>query len=251
MQLAFGAGALWGERTDVVGSGTQQFGIMQDIGIDFDYSLKELFGQKQFSVDQARGQAKITGKAKFARVFGALYGDLFFGTPATTGQLQAQQNEAAIVPAVTPWQVTVANGANFVDDLGVYYASQNGGRFARVVTATVAGTYSVNETTGIYTFVTGDASKAVVISYVWNNSAVGKQIAITNQDMGSVPIFKGTFNSRKVTQGIVGNVTLILNACTASKLSIATRLDDYTIPEMDFSAMADVNDNIGTLSLLE
>ena len=39
MQLAFGAGALWGERTDlgtVTGVGPRQFGVLQDVTIDFD-----------------------------------------------------------------------------------------------------------------------------------------------------------------------------------------------------------------------
>ena len=86
MQLAFGAGALWGNRTDVTGSGIgpDQFGILQDVQIDWDWQTKEFWGQFQFPVDIARGQGKITGKAKFARIFGAIYGDLFFGqTPAT------------------------------------------------------------------------------------------------------------------------------------------------------------------------
>ena len=41
MQLSFGSGAVWGERTDVTGSGIgpRQFGVLQDIQIDFDLSL--------------------------------------------------------------------------------------------------------------------------------------------------------------------------------------------------------------------
>src|SRR6516225_3439263 len=74
MQLAFGSGALWGERTDlgtVTGVGPRQFGVLQDIAIDFDWTNKELYGQYQFPVAIGRGQAKITGKAKFARSWGS------------------------------------------------------------------------------------------------------------------------------------------------------------------------------------
>ena len=44
MQLAFGAGALWGSRTDVTGSGIgpDQFGILQDVQIDWDFLEREL-----------------------------------------------------------------------------------------------------------------------------------------------------------------------------------------------------------------
>ena len=40
MQLSFGSGAVWGERTDVTGSGIgpRQFGVLQDIQIDFDWT---------------------------------------------------------------------------------------------------------------------------------------------------------------------------------------------------------------------
>jgi len=43
MQLAFGAGALWGNRTDVTGSGIgpDQFGILQDVQIAWDWQTRE------------------------------------------------------------------------------------------------------------------------------------------------------------------------------------------------------------------
>src|SRR5882757_9283783 len=157
MQLAFGAGALWGNRTDVTGGGIgpDQFGILQDVQIDFDWTTKELWGQFQFPVDIARGQGKVTGKAQFARIFGAIYGDLFFGQTPATGKLTVSQNEAGSVPASTTYTVTVANAATYVDDLGLYYAA-TGGRFKRVSSPAAAGEYSVNTSTGVYTFSASD-----------------------------------------------------------------------------------------------
>jgi len=124
MQLSFGSGAAWGERTDVTGSGIgpRQFGVLQDIQIDFDWSDKELYGQLQFPVAIARGQGKITGKAKFAQILGLLYSDIFFGVTPATGQFAVSQLEAAAVPATTPYTVTPANAASYNDDLGVSYA---------------------------------------------------------------------------------------------------------------------------------
>src|SRR5262245_11374366 len=169
MQLAFGAGALWGTRTDVTGSGIgpDQFGILQDVQIDWDWTTRELWGQFQFPVDIARGQGKIIGKAKFARIFGAIYGDLFFGQTPAAGQVTVSENEAATVPATSPYTVTVANAANDVDDLGVYYASgaSAGNKFTRVTTPSAAGQYAVALTTGIYTFAAADAGAALLISY--------------------------------------------------------------------------------------
>jgi len=254
MQLAFGAGALWGNRTDVTGSGIgpDQFGILQDVQIDWDWTTRELWGQFQFPVDIARGQGKITGKAKFARIFGAIYGDLFFGQTPATGQLTIAENEAATVPATTPYTVTVANAANYVDDLGVFYAAgaSAGNRFTRVTTASAAGQYSVNLATGIYTFAAADAGASLLISYLYNSNA-GRKLVLTNQLMGYTPTFKATFYTTKTTQGTPAGLALVLNACTATKLSLPTKTDDYEIQQFDFSAFADPTGAIGTLSVNE
>ena len=61
MQLSFGSGAIWGERTDATGSGIgpRQFGVLQEIQIDFDWSDKELYGQRQFPIAIASYQIGI------------------------------------------------------------------------------------------------------------------------------------------------------------------------------------------------
>lgn len=255
MQLAFGAGALWGNRTDQTGSGIgpDQFGILQDVQIDWDWQTKELWGQFQFPLDIARGQGKIGGKAKFARIFGAIYGDLFFGQTPATGQLTVAENEAAAVPATGPYTVTVDNAANYVDDIGVQYASGSnaGGRFARVTTPSAAGQYSVNLATGIYTLSAADAAAQLSVSYLYNNPTGGKKLVLTNQLMGYTPTFKATFYTTKTTQGVPAGLTLVLNACTATKLSLPTRIDDYEIQEFDFAAFADPTGAIGTISVNE
>lgn len=248
MQLSFGSGAVWGERTDVTGSGIgpRQFGVLQDIQIDFDWSNKELYGQLQFPVAIARGQGKITGKAKFAQILGLLYSDIFFGATPATGQFAVSQLEAAAVPAATPYTVTVANAASYNDDLGVVYAS-SGRRFNRVTTPSAAGQYSVNFATGIYTFSSADASAAVLISYTYNISTSGSKLTVTNQAMGITPTFKATFYTNYNGSG----TALRLNACTANKLSFPTKLDTWTISELDFSAFADASGTIGYLSTVE
>src|SRR5215471_12854191 len=114
MQLAFGSGALWGERTDLgttSGVGPRQFGILQDVTVDFDWTNKELYGMFQYPVAIGRGQAKISGKAKFARVEGLLFSDLFFGQTATTGQFGVMSLEPDTIPSTTPFSITVNNAA--------------------------------------------------------------------------------------------------------------------------------------------
>ena len=248
MQLSFGSGALWGERTDLIGSGIgpRQFGVLQDIQIDFDWTDKELYGQLQFPVAIARGQGKISGKAKFAQILGLLYSDIFFGITAGTGQFAISELEAAIVPVTTPYSVPVANASNYNDDLGVVYAS-NGKRFNRVTTPSTAGQYSVNFASGIYTFAAADANAALLISYTYNAAASGTKLTLTNQLMGTTPTFKATFYTTYNGEG----TALRLNACTANKLSMPTKIDDWTISELDFMAFADASGTIGYLSTVE
>jgi hypothetical protein len=248
MQLSFGSGALWGERTDATGSGIgpRQFGVLQDIQIDFDWTDKELYGQLQFPVAIARGQGKISGKAKFAQILGLLYSDLFFGSAASTGQFAISELEAAIVPAVTPYTVPVANASSYNDDLGVVYAA-TGKRFNRVTTPSAAGQYSVNFASGIYTFAAADANAAVLISYTYNTTQTGNRMTLTNQLMGTTPTFKATFYTTYAGAG----TALRLNACTANKLSMPTKIDDWTISEFDFMAFADASGTIGYLSTVE
>jgi hypothetical protein len=257
MQLAFGAGALWAERTDVQigttgGNGAQQFGTLQDVAIDFDWTTKELYGQNQFPVAIGRGQAKITGKAKLAQIESILYSDIFFGTAASAaaGQRTVALREAATIPG-TPYQVTVANSSNYVDDLGVFFAS-SGLPMKRVASAPATGQYTVNYATGVYTFAAADTTKAVVINYVYNITSTGTLITISNTLMGYIPSFKATFyQTYTVPGGSAESLMLRLNACTSNKLAIPTKLDDWMIHEMDFMAFADSSGTVGYLSTVE
>ncbi len=247
MQLIFGIGALWGTRSDVTGVGPDQFGVLQDNMIDFSFELKELYSQSQFPIDIARGKGKITGKAKFARVFGALYADLFFGLSLTqNSETNVSENEVVTLASGT---YTVAHSTTFVADLGVYYNTGGNLRFQYVTGAPSTGQYSTG-TNGIYTFFTGDIGQSVAVSYVYTD-ANGKTITITNQYMGYTPTFVGTFYQQRNTQGGTGQLTLRLNECVSSHLSIPTKIDDYAMDDFDFQAFSTGAGAIGTLSTTE
>jgi hypothetical protein len=260
MQLSFSQGALYGERVDVQigstgGDGAQQFGVLQDIQVDFDYTDKELWGQFQFPLAIARGQGKITGKAKFAQVVGLTYSEMFFGLTSATGQFGVSQLEAQTIPT-TPYQITVTNAGTYNDDLGVNYTT-TGLRLQRVAGPTPAvGQYVVNFATGVYTFAAADTGLAVLISYTYTISASGRKITISNQLQGTTPYFKATFYqqispSQPPNSATQKSLALRLNACTATKLSLPAKVNDWTINEMDFSAFADTAGIVGYLSTVE
>lgn len=246
MQLIFGIGALWGTRSDVTGVGPDQFAVLQDNSIDFAFEIKELYSQLGWPIDIARGKGKITGKAKMARVFSNLYADLFFGaTPATTED-NVSENEVHTVATTT---VTVTNATSFVADLGVYYSAAGNFRFQYVTGAPSTGQYTTG-VNGVYTFSTGDIAASVAISYVYTDSS-GHTITITNNFMGYTPTFIGTFYQSRATQGSSGQLTLRLNECVSSHLSIPSRIDDYAIPDFDYQAFSNGSNVVGTLSTTE
>ena len=237
----FGSGNLYGTISGANPT-PRKFAQLQDINFDFSFSMKSMFGQSQLAVDMRRGEQKITGKAKFGKIDGNALNDLFFSQTATTGLVLTAIGESGAIPASTPWTVTVVNSATWTQDLGVVYAS-TGVAFTRVASSPTAGQYTV--AAGVYTFSTGDAGVNVYIDYLYTAATGGTKISLSNQSMGITPTFQGVFT------GSTGGktVTLILNACTSSKLAIATKLEDYSYPELDIEVMADSGNNIGTLSV--
>lgn len=247
MQLIFGIGALWGQRSDVSNVGPDQFAVLQDNTVEFSFELKELYSQLGWPIDIARGKGKVVGKAKVARVFAALYADIFFGASVVTGEDNVSENELHTLVAST---LTVTNASAFVADLGVYYSSAGNFRFTYTTGApSAAGQYSVNGN-GEYTFFTGDIGQVIAVSYVYTDAA-GKTITITNNFMGYTPTFVGTFYQSRATQGSSGQLTLRLNECVSSHLTIPSKIDDYAIQEFDFMAFASGNNQIGTISTTE
>lgn len=240
----FGSGSLFGTPS---GSNPTpvQFGVLQEVSLDFNFTIKELYGQYQFPVDIGRGTAKVTGKAKSGELDPDILGTLFFNESLTTGQIIGVVNEAGTVPASSTYTVTVTNSATWTVDLGVFYAA-TGVRMRRVASAPSAGEYSV--AAGVYTFASADASTAVLISYEYTSNTGGRKFEITNNLLGDSPSFSMNFVGKRVSGGTTRNTTINLNRCMSSKLSLATKLEDFTIPDFDFNAMADDSGSVGTMS---
>jgi hypothetical protein len=238
--VAFGSGALIGTTA----AGPLQFGTLQDVSLDFSFSMKQLTGQYQFPVAVARGAGKISGKAKFANIDGPVLNQLFFGNTATTGQKLWSYNEAANVPSASPYTLSVANAAMFDANLGVVYAS-SGLALVQVASAPAAGQYSV--ASGVYTFSAADAGKAMLITYSYTQTSAGSKAVIANRQMGVAPSFQIDFY--QTNPNIPGaQWSFRLYNCVSSKLNLASKLEAFTIPELDFEAFANAANNIGELN---
>jgi hypothetical protein len=228
---SFGSGIIVATSL-IAGSTPVQLGTLQDVSLDISRTLKELYGQAQFPVAVGAAQMKIAGKAKFAQVNGRLYNDLFFGGTQAVGQTLSVYQEAGTVPASTSYIVTVVNSATWVEDQGVSY-SLTGLPFKRVASAPTIGQYSV--AAGVYTFAAADASASVLVSYTYSSASVGTTITTGNPLQGVQPSF-----SVIVTRQYNGaQESIKLWSCIASKLSLPTKMADWGITELDFTAFAD------------
>lgn len=245
-QYFFGTGSLYGRQTGVSNPTPIRFGAIQDVSVDFSFENKELYGQYQFALYVARGPAKIAGKAKFGQLFGAAFNNLFFNEASlgTTPVLTAIDE----VQTVASCNATVTNSANYVQDLGVLNPTL-GTIMSRVAAApSGTGNYSVNETTGVYTFNTAMNGLQVQITYDYNGAAgAGTLITGANQLMGASPQFM------MVLAGSLGGkaMRIKLNACMSTKLTLATKLTDFTLPELDFMGFVDTSGNWGSMSFAE
>jgi hypothetical protein len=248
MQYQFGSGNLYG----LVSAGgvlvPRKFAGLQDVSIDFAFTMKELYGQSQFPLSIARGQGKITGKAKTANFNAGMYNDIFFGQTNTAGQKLSIVGEIGTIPT-TPFQVTVANSALFFEDMGVVFVA-TGVPLVRVAAGPTTGQYSV--AAGIYTFAAADVALQVYIDYTYTPASGGLTTTINNLLSGVTPTFVGVFPiSYTMQNGAKKTVYIRLNSCYSNKFTMQTKIDDFMIPEFDFTAGADVAGVIGTMSASE
>lgn len=212
-----------------------RLGQVQAFSADINLPIKELRGFGVFPIAVARGKGKVTLKLDNARVNASALNVLLFGDDTNSATAPGDlivEGEAGTVPT-TPYQVTVANSATFVRDLGVYVQGQ-GGRFSVGATATASGVYAV--AAGVYTFNAADVGTKVFIDYEYGPAAVAPYKIIINQQlMGATPTFMligyGAYQGKQLY--------IQLNTCLITKASLNLKIDDFLIPSLDGEAIAD------------
>lgn len=223
-----------------------QFGVCSEIGLDISAETKMLYGNQQMPVAIGRGKMKIGLKIKGGQVNGALFNSFFFGQTLLSGTLADVWDRTGTAIPTTPYQITptVPNAGTWSVDLGVVSAS--GVPLTRVAATPATGQYAV--AAGVYTFAAADTALVVFISYQYiATSTVAKKSNLLSLAMGNAPSFRTDIVM------LFGGKQLVWTFpnCVASKLSMATKLDDFTIPEMDADVFADAAGNIGSYGLSE
>jgi hypothetical protein len=239
MLNAFGPGILKITRNDIANATPIDIGYANEFSFDFAGNIKELFGQNQYPLDVARGTVKITGKAKAAVMSGIAWNSAFFGENFQSGGIKWNPGEAHSVPAESTYTVTVTNSATFEQDLGVVYA-ETGLPLIKVAAVTEIGQYSVSA--GVYTFFSDDASANVLVSYT-STVTTGQTLPITNHLLGYSPTFQLDYYTSRNNKAFIAR----FYKCVAPKISIAAKLEDFSMPEFDISMFASPAGSVGML----
>lgn len=221
------------------------FGTLQNVAVDIKQDLKELRGLYQFPDNVAPGNRTITIKAEFGDIDGRLFNNLFFGDTQATGGLVTIYQESAAIPSATPYTYTVANATGFAHDYGVKYAG-TGISLERVATPTAAGQYSVDVTTGTYTFDAADTGVTVLFSYDYAQTTAGYTYGVNQQLMGYGPVFQLSLTQQysysSVASGMQAN--MLFHAVRSGSLSMPTKQDNFQIATVDMQAFADASGNV-------
>lgn len=260
-QYLFGAGTLWGTPLQdasgnaIANPSPVNFGALQDISLDISFDTKMLYGSNQFPLAVGRGKGKVSGKAKAARINGLLWSEIVFGqTLNSTGIADVFDTTGIAIPA-TPYQITVSSGAGSATNvqipnsgtLGQFFSIRdtNGNPMTQVASAPATGQYSY--ATDVLTFAAADVGKTVYIDYQYTYTiATGlpsdypRNMTVNNVLMGYAPSFRVDLYIPYSGK----QLTITLPNAISTKLSIATKLDDFSEPEFDFEAFADSSNRV-------
>jgi len=263
-QYLFGAGVLWGTQlTDAFGNAIAanvqtpvNFGALQDVSLDMSFDTKMLYGSNQFPLAIGRGKGKVSGKAKAAKINGLMWNEIVFGQTMTgTGIADVFDTTGIAIPA-TPYQITVSTSAGSATNVqmppqtGGITSTDTFGKFLgvrdhlnnpmiQVASAPATGQYSYTSNT--LTFAAADTGLTVFIDYQYTYTVSGTAASdvprisnVNNVLMGYAPVFGVDLYIPYSGK----QLTISLPNCISTKLSLATKLDDFTEPEFDFEAFA-------------
>jgi hypothetical protein len=204
-----------------------------------------LYGPNQFPLAVGRGKAKVGLKVKAAQFSIDQWNAIYIGQPVnqTAGIIAAYVDAVGSTIPATPYQITpVTTYASYLTgtspafdyDLGV--ADGSGNAYKAVTGTPTTGQYAVAG--GVYTFAAADTGKTVFISFAYTaTNAAGAKNAYVN--INNLPMGQAPFLQVDLSCVYGGNQLFVtLFQAIASKLSFATKLDDFAIPDLEFDGFA-------------
>lgn len=123
---SFGAGYLVGRAAATASNPNptpRKFGQLQEVSVDDSFDEKKLYGAGQRPLRSFRGQAKTELKAKFAKINGSMFAELFYQTTASTGSTIMAPAEIQTVPPAVVGPIATIPGTPGAGGTGYTSAS--------------------------------------------------------------------------------------------------------------------------------
>lgn len=215
----------------------RRIAIIQDVSIEVKREMKELFGENKYAEDAASGNESISGKYKSGELDPAWMMENFMSATRTTGY---QELVRAEVGTITTGAVTVAGAADFLEDWGVVNPS-TGRAYRRVAATPAVGEYTVNESTGVYTFNTTENGVAPLFTYLKEVTGSGETYSVNNTLAGDA-VFCSLLLYKKSRTGKAFGLRLA-NAAFESA-SFGFKLNEHAMPEGSFKGFADATGQV-------
>jgi hypothetical protein len=159
---------------------------IQDVKLGQKGKIEMLRGQSQYPDDTATGDKDGTFEFAMGRKDYYLLNQIFNADTVASGGVSVSPNEShAIAATVT---VVPPSSGTFSEDMGVTW---NGKEMTKVAASPATGQYSVNISTGAYSFNATDVTTGgnVLISYSYTATA-GNTYQVNNQVQGYGPAFE-------------------------------------------------------------
>lgn len=214
---------------------------VQEISLDAKAGTKELMGENVFAEAFGRDNVKITGKFKLGKSNLPFTNAAFFNQTVTKGATSGREMVLDEAGTVASGTVTVAAGAAIAEDLGVVNPA-TGDAYTPVASAPAAGQYSVNLTTGVYTFNTSENGTALTFSYV--KKVPGQILTLNNELAGEAPTFRLIASNKFQSQ----TKLICLESCVSDSFSFAWKTGDFSMPDYSFGVQAHPTKGLGYLS---
>lgn len=229
---SFGVGKVYVQNPAISGDTPIELAVVQNVSVEIQSQVQQLFGNKQFPVAIGTGQSSVSGTIAAAKFNSAALAKFMFGATVNSGHTAVAEEDTLVPATPGPYTVAVVNDDDYLENLGVVEIA-TGKAWRRVASAPATGQYSVDVATGIYTFAAADQGKAIQIRYKYA-SVNGSSYDVRNQLMGTQTPFK--MDLYNTFQGKFVSTTL--HSCVFTGLSEAFTNDNFNVPNLSFQAFA-------------
>jgi hypothetical protein len=216
---------------------------LKDCSVEFKQAKKQFRGNQRGVLDVGDGALDITFKIKNADFRGSALSLVVPGATSATTGLQVATGEAGTIPT-TPFQVTVANSAQFSEDGGVLDLT-TGKWMNRGATSTATQVYAV--AAGIYTFNTADTGHLVSIVYSYTVASGVVTMTYNNTIQSQSVPFKLRVYNPYTLNGASKLVGFDFQSAHFEKLSGAFKVEDFAEHDLEGFASQDM---IGSTALI-